>query len=117
MLRLAPWHLHPSLARLLGGLRSWRLEVVTGGTSPLLQADPEKWTDFDEVLRVNPVSAINEHLRRTLEREHNAALESDRAARTFKQFRLNLPGDPIDTQPLITNSEWERVCARPVPEC
>ena len=82
----------------------------------LLQADPEKWTDFDEVLRVNPVAAINPHLRRTLEREHKAALESERAARTFRQFRLNIPGDPVDSQPLVTTAEWERVCARAVPE-
>ena len=37
----------------------------------LLQADEAKWKDFDEVLRVNPVSAINPHLAAgTLEREH-----------------------------------------------
>ena len=81
----------------------------------LLQADPEKWRDFDEVLRVNPVSAVNPHLRKTLEREYRAALESERAARPFKQFRLNIPGDPVDTQPLITSAEWARVVARPVP--
>ena len=79
--------------------------------------DPEKWTDFDEVLRVNPVCAVNPYLRETLEREHRAALESDRAARTFRNFRLNLPGDPIESQPLITTAEFERACARPVPEC
>ena len=28
---------------------------------------------------------------------------------------MNLPGDPVDAQPLITSAEWERVCARPVP--
>ena len=83
----------------------------------LLQGDVERWTDFDEVLRVNPVAAVNPHLRRTLEREHKAALGSDRAARTFKQYRLNIPGDPVDTQPLITTAEWARVCARPVPAC
>ena len=82
----------------------------------LLQADPEKWESFYEVLRVNPVAAINQYLRRTLEREHRAALESERAARTFRQYRLNLPGDPVETQPLITTAEWERVCARPVPQ-
>ena len=82
----------------------------------LLQADPEKWEDFQETLRVNPVTSINPHLKRTLEREHQAALESSRAARTFKQFRLNLPGDPVDSQPLVTTAEFERVCARPVPE-
>ena len=83
----------------------------------LLQADPEKWKDFSEVLRVNPVSAVNLHLRRVLEREHRAALESERAARTFRQYRLNIPGEPTDIQPLVTSAEWERVCARPVPAC
>ena len=83
----------------------------------LLQADPAKWRDFDEVLRVNPVSSINPFLRQTLELEHAAALKSERAARTFRQFRLNIPGETVDSQPLITNAEWERVCARPVPAC
>ena len=83
----------------------------------LLQADPERWRDFDEVLRVNPVAAINPHLRKTLEREYRAAIDSERAARPFKQFRLNIPGDPVDTQPLITSAEWARVVARPVPAC
>ena len=83
----------------------------------LLAADPAKWESFDEVLRVNPVTAVNPHLRRVLEREHKAALESDRAARTFKQFRLNIPGETVDTQPLITTAEWERIVSRPVPAC
>ena len=104
----------------LTGPASWWPSFVEAGSGDgrhvsLLQADPEKWTDFDEVLRCNPVCAINPHLRRTLEREHKVALGSDRAARTFKQFRLNLPGDPVDTQPLITTAEWARVCARSVP--
>ena len=106
----------------LTGPASWWPSFVASGSGDgrhvsLLQADPEKWTDFDEVLRVNPVAAINPHLRRTLEREHKAALESDRSARTFRMYRLNLPGDTVDTQPLITTAEWERVCTRPVPEC
>ena len=104
------------------GPASWFPALVAAGSGDgrhvsLLQADPEKWRDFDEVLRVNPVVAVNPHLRRTLEREHKAALESERAARTFRNFRLNLPGDPVESQPLITTAEWERVCARPVPAC
>ena len=82
----------------LTGPASWWPSFVASGSGEgrhvaLLQADAEKWESFDEVLRVNPVSAINPILRRTLEREHNAALASDRAARTFKQYRLNLPGE------------------------
>ena len=104
----------------LTGPASWWPSLVAEGSGDgrhvaLLQADPEKWKDFDEVLRCNPVSAINPFLTRTLEREHKAALASERAARPFKQFRLNLPGDPVESQPLITSAEWARVCARPVP--
>ena len=107
----------------LTGPASWWPSLVAEGSGDgrhvaLLQADEAKWKDFEEVLRVNPVAAINPHLRRVLEREHRAALESARAARTFFQFRLNLPGgDPVDSQPLVTSAEWERVCARPVPAC
>ena len=105
----------------LTGPASWWPATVAAGSGnsthvSLLQADPDRWESFDEVLRVNPVAAVNPHLRHALEREHKAALESDRAARTFRNYRLNLPGDPVDIQPLITSAEWERVCARPVPE-
>ena len=101
---------------------AWWPQFVAEGSGAgrhvsLLQADADKWTDFDEVLRVNPVAAVNPYLRQTLELEHDAALKSERAARTFRQFRLNLPGDPVESQPLVTTAEFERVCARPVPAC
>ena len=106
----------------LTGPASWWPSFVASGSGDgrhvsLLQADHDKWRDFDEVLRVNPVAAINPHLRRTLAREHAAALSSERAARPFRNFRLNLPGEPVDTQPLVNAAEWERVCARPIPAC
>ena len=105
----------------LTGPASWWPSLVAEGSGDgqhvaLIQADPAKWRDFGEVLRVNPVSSINPFLRETLEREHRAALKSERAARTFRQFRLNIPGEPTESQPLITSAEWERVCARPVPD-
>ena len=104
----------------LTGPASWWPSFVSAGSGDgrhvsLLQADPERWEDFQEVLRCNPVAAINPFLRRALEREHKVALGSDRAARTFKQYRMNIPGDPVDTQPLVTTAEWARVCARSVP--
>ena len=91
----------------LTGPASWWPATVAAGSGDathvsLLQADPDRWESFDEVLRVNPVAAVNPHLRHALEREHKTALESDRAARTFRNYRLNLPGDPVDIQPLIT---------------
>ena len=106
----------------LTGPASWWPSVVASGSGDgrhvsLLQADHDKWRDFDEVLRCNPVAHVNPFLRRTLEREHAAALSSERAARPFLQYRLNIPGEPVDSQPLITAAEWARVCARPVPAC
>ena len=106
----------------LTGPGAWWPRFVAEGSGDgrhvvLLQADPEKWWLLEEVMRVNPVAAVNPYLRRTLEREHRAALESERKARSFRQFRLNIPGEPVDAQPLVTAAEWERVCARPVPEC
>ena len=106
----------------LVGPSAWWLQFIKEGSGEgrhvaLLQADPEKWTDFNETLRCNPVSAINPHLKRALEREFKVALGSERAARTFKQFRLNIPGEAVDQQPLVTSAEWQRVCARPVPAC
>ena len=105
----------------LTGPASWWPATVAAGSGnathvALLQADPDRWESFDEVLRVNPVAAVNPHLRRALEREHKSALESDRAARTFRQFRLNIPGEKVDSQPLITSAEWERICTKPIPE-
>ena len=52
----------------LTGPASWWPSFVASGSGEgrhvaLLQADAEKWVDFDEVLRVNPVAAINPHLR------------------------------------------------------
>ena len=66
---------------------------------------------------MNPVSLVNKYLLDTLKREHTTALESERAARTFRQYRLNNPGDPVEAQPLITSAEWERIVSRPVPPC
>ena len=105
----------------LTGPASWWPATVAAGSGNathvvLLQAAADRWESFDEVLRVNPVAAVNPHLRRALEREHQAALESDRAARTFAQYRLNIPGEKVDSQPLITSAEWERVCTKPIPE-
>ena len=102
------------------GPASWWPSLVAEGSGDgrhvsLLQADPAKWRDFGEVLRVNPVCAVNPYLRETLELEHAAALKSERAARTFRQFRLNIPGDPVESQPLVTIEEWKRVIARPIP--
>ena len=103
----------------LTGPASWWPSLVAEGSGEgrhvaLLQADPAKWRDFGEVLRVNPVCAVNPYLRETLELEHAAALKSENAARTYRQFRCNIPGDPVEAR-VFSASELMTVCARPAP--
>ena len=103
------------------GPGAWWPDLVKAGSGDgvyleLLQADEKKWRDWDECLRVNPAHLVNPYLEKTLRREYEEALKSERAALPYRQYRLNLPaGEATDTQPLLTSAEWERVCARPVP--
>ena len=103
----------------LTGPASWWPSLVAEGSGEgrhvaLLQADGDKWRDFGEVLRVNPVCAVNPYLRETLELEHAAALKSENAARTYRQFRCNIPGDPVEAR-VFSAAELMTVCARPAP--
>ena len=103
---------------------SWWPQLVASGSVvdagilvQTIQANPEKWRDFDECLKVNPATAVNPHLEEVLRREHAAALKSERAAIPYRQYRLNLPeGEATGEQELITAAEWALVCARPVPD-
>ena len=105
------------------GPGSWWPELVKAGSGAgvhleLLQADETKWREWAECLRVNPAHLVNPYLEKTLRREFDEALKSERAALPFRQYRLNLPGgESTGEQPLITAAEWAKVCARPVPEC
>ena len=82
----------------------------------LIAADPERWRDWSEVERVNPCMAVNPFLKRRIEREYKRALVSERAAVPFRQYRLNIGGsESTGEQALISESEWQRVCARPIP--
>ena len=91
-------------------------DVDAGILVQTIQANPEKWRDFDECLRVNPATAVNPHLEQVLRREHVQALKSERAAVSYRQFRLNLSeGESTDSQPLISEGEWARIMARECP--
>ena len=102
---------------------SWWQTFIEAGSGPgkhvqLIQGDEKTWRSWDAVLAANPVCAISKSMVRTLRREHDEALSSDRAAAAFLRFRMNINApEATHAQPLITSSEWERVCARPVPAC
>ncbi len=97
----------------------WWPELVAGGSGPgryvqALQGTAKRWDDWDEVLRVNPLSKYPE-LRSKLDRELTEAKQDDRLKARFLSFRLNLP-TADESEVLLTIADWERVRTRPVPD-
>ena len=103
---------------------SWWQNFIEAGSGPgkhvqLIQGNEKTWRDWDTVLAANPVCAISKSMVRTLKREHDEALLSDRAASAFLRYRMNINApEATHAQPLITASECGAVSVLvPVPEC
>ena len=100
---------------------SWWQTFIEAGSGPgkhvqLIQGNEKTWRDWDAVLAANPVCAISKSMVRTLKREHDEALQNDRAASAFLRYRMNINAPEVThAQPLITSSEWGNICARKVP--
>ena len=100
---------------------SWWQNFIEAGSGPgkhvqLIQGSESTWRDWDSVLAANPVCAISKSMVRTLKREHDEALQNDRAASAFLRFRMNVNTPEVThEQPVLTPEELERVYARPVP--
>ena len=97
----------------------WWHDLVKDGTRDnrfvyCLQGDPERWDDWHEIRRCNPLAAVDAKFRKQLLRERDEARRDTRLKARFLSYRMNLPtGD--ETSMLLTVDDWERVCARPVP--
>ena len=104
-----------------GAIGGWWQSFVEAGSGPgkhvqLIQGSESTWRDWDAVLAANPCTAINPNLVRTLKREHDEALQNDRAASAFLRFRMNVNAPEVThAQPVLTPEELERVYARSVP--
>ena len=98
----------------------WWRELVGAGSQlgisvQTLEADPSKWNQWREALRVNPVCKVNPLLRTALRRELDEAKRDSRAAARYKSYRLNIPSaDEVSV--LLTVAEFERVVERDVPQ-
>ena len=95
----------------------WWLDLVKHGSSPScfitsLAADPKRWDELSEVKRVNPLIWRYPESRKVLLDEREAALRDEAARARYLSFRLNVP-TRLETDVLLTVSEWERVIARP----
>ena len=97
----------------------WWPAMVERGTAGstwvgLLQGRADRWSQWREVLRVNPLARQYPETAAVLREERDAALADSRLAGAFKSFRLNLPAGDESTM-LLTVEDWERVTARPAP--
>ena len=96
----------------------WHDLVKAGSTSSTyvqaLRADPEKWAEWREIKRLNPLTSISPELRRRLKLEREEAKGDSRLKARFLSYRLNVPtGDEASV--LLTVDDWERVTERNVP--
>lgn len=80
-----------------------------------LQGDPERWDQWPEIRKTNPLSNISPTFRRKLLEERDAARADSRLKARFLSYRLNVPaGD--ESSVLLTVEDWERIVGREVPE-
>lgn len=78
----------------------------------VLQGDLDKWDQWNEIRRVNPLVAVSPEFRKKLLQERDAARADSRLKARFLSYRLNLPSGDESTM-LLTVDDWRRVCARP----
>ena len=105
-----------TLAPAVGG---WWHDLIADGSHgstyvQALQGDPEKWDQWPEIRRCNPLTAISADFRRKLLEERDAARRDSRLKARFLSYRLNVPTGDESTM-LLTVDDWERMAARPVP--
>ena len=105
-----------TLAPAVGG---WWHDLVADGSGAstyvqVLQGDPDKWDQWGDIQRCNPLTAISADFRRKLLEERDAARRDSRFKARFLSYRLNVPTGDQSTM-LLTVDDWERMAARPVP--
>ena len=96
----------------------WHELVKTGSTSSTyvqaLRGDPDKWAEWREIKRVNPLTAISPEFRKRLRLEREEAKGDSRLKARFLSYRLNVPSGDESTM-LLNLDDWQRVTAREVP--
>ena len=105
-----------TLAPATGGW--WHDLVDTGSHGSVYvqkyQGNPDRWDNWNEIRKANPLSNIDSGTRRKLLAERDAARADSRLKARFLSYRLNVPtGDDSDT--LVTADDWKLVRARTVP--
>ena len=97
---------------------SWWHDLVERGTTgttfvELLQGRRERWQQWREVLRVNPLARTHPEMAAKLREELEEAKRDSRLKARWLSYRLNIPSQDESTM-LLDVGEWERACAREV---
>ena len=98
----------------------WWHDTINRGTHSTtyvqaLYGDPERWDQWPEIRRCNPLTAVSADFRRKLLQERDEARRDTRLKARFLSYRLNIPSADESTL-LLTPDDWRRVIARPVPD-
>ena len=106
------------IGTLAPSVSGWWHDLVDGGSRgstyvQVLKGDPEKWDEWREIRRVNPLSAIDADFRKKLREELDAAHADTRLKARFQSYRLNLPSAD-ESVVLLTVDDWKQVVDRPV---
>ena len=101
-------------------MSGWWHDIATGRTGNgravmCLQGNREKWDDWREVRRCNPLAKVSKEFRKQLRSELKAAQADSRLKARFLSYRLNLPSADESTM-LLSVDDFERMAARPVAE-
>ena len=108
------------IGTLAPAVSGWWHDLIDDGTHHTtvvhaLRGNVERWDKYPEIRRCNPLTAVSADFRRKLLQERDAARADSRLKARFLSFRLNVPSGDASTM-LVTTDDWQRVCARPVPE-
>ena len=89
----------------------------TGGSTYVqaLQGERERWDQWPEIRRCNPLTAVSADFRRKLLSERDAARRDGRLKARFLSYRLNVPSADESTM-LLTVDDWDRLATRTTPE-
>ena len=107
------------IGTLAPSMAGWWHELVKTGCSPstyvqALTGDPDKWAEWREIKRVNPLTAISLEFRKRLRLEREEARGDSRLRARFLSYRLNVPSGDESTM-LLTVDDWQRVTERETP--
>ena len=108
------------IGTLAPAVSGWWHDLIDDGTHGstvvhALRGDTERWDQWPEIRRCNPLTAISADFRRKLLEERDKARADSRLKARFLSYRLNVPSGDESTM-LLTVDDWERVTARDVPE-